>query len=255
MTRIKFFDPVTQTYIPVGQKGLSAYQVWINEGNTGTEQDFFEYLASLILPAPENLTVGNLVKVNAGKTGVEDAGLATTMLFNQLNYLYAAPEAFLPRTTNGAQYAKEESTTYDQMKGTFLFDPATSEGIQLEVRNYGSGSLTTKYFKCKLHYKVKMGNGVPEFTKVAFRIQGAIEQDTVDVACGTAVQMNQTIEAQNTVYHTAWSSLITASGTIAENCALLIEVNRYADDVDNDTYPSDVAFIGAEFQFNIPAPS
>lgn len=35
--------------IPVGADGESAYQTWLDQGNTGTEQDFLDSIASAAL--------------------------------------------------------------------------------------------------------------------------------------------------------------------------------------------------------------
>jgi hypothetical protein len=42
------FDPAANTYVPTGatpgKDGASAYQIWLDAGNTGTQQDFLNSL-------------------------------------------------------------------------------------------------------------------------------------------------------------------------------------------------------------------
>lgn len=44
--------------VPEGPRGLSAYQIWLAEGNTGTEQDFLDSLVGTTGPAGDSGAAG-----------------------------------------------------------------------------------------------------------------------------------------------------------------------------------------------------
>jgi ACT domain-containing protein len=55
-------DEVINIDVTDAQDGLSAYQIWINEGNTGDEQDFLDSLKSIIT----KVTTGDPMTSNEG---------------------------------------------------------------------------------------------------------------------------------------------------------------------------------------------
>lgn len=66
-----FYKEETGNFNIPGAPGASAYEVWLSEGNTGTEQEFFESLQGLPGQgsAPVDITWAQLVALSTKKTG------------------------------------------------------------------------------------------------------------------------------------------------------------------------------------------
>lgn len=65
--------PVTQVIVPTGPRGIqgkSAYQVWLDLGNTGTEQDFIDSLS----PSPQEIAAEVAPLLNMGNSPVTAEG-------------------------------------------------------------------------------------------------------------------------------------------------------------------------------------
>lgn len=65
--------PVTQVIVPTGPEGDSAYQVWLDQGNSGTEQDFFDSLK----PNPADIAVEVAPLIDVGATTLTAEGTET----------------------------------------------------------------------------------------------------------------------------------------------------------------------------------
>ena len=65
--------PVTQVIVPTGPEGDSAYQVWLDQGNTGTEQDFLDSLK----PDPADIAIEVAPLIDVGATILTAEGTET----------------------------------------------------------------------------------------------------------------------------------------------------------------------------------
>lgn len=187
-------------------------------------------------------------------TPIISSGKTIDQVKTELGYLYIPASAFEARKTNGATWAVEESATNDQVKGIWLFDAATPEAIQIIIPNIGDGlGLITAGFKFKIHAKLPViGTGSLTDNSVAWIVKAVIEGAEPDQSWGTAVQVNQEFSPAK-IEISDWSALITAAGTIENNCRMIIEVSRNASDTEYDLLAQDVAFLGLELQMNLSA--
>lgn len=118
---------VAITVDPSGPMGLSAYQVWLAEGNTGTEQDFLSQLQATQINSDWNATTGVARILNKPILGTASA--ANTTDFATASQGALASTAIQPATlTNGLalkvdkvvgkQLSTEDYTTTEKNKLT-----------------------------------------------------------------------------------------------------------------------------------------
>jgi hypothetical protein len=120
-----------------GDDGLSAYEIWINEGNTGTEQDFLD---SLVGPQGVQGVQGNpgVDGSNGAISGVQDEGTPLSVQPN-LNFVGDAVEAVDNAGNNSTDVIINKST-YPVDKINFPTGPFTPGG---GAPNNISGTLYT----------------------------------------------------------------------------------------------------------------
>ncbi len=151
-----------------------------------------------------------------------------------------------PRVTNGAAYVKEEYATNDVNLGYFLFDGATSEGIQFiwtPPDEYNLGTV-----KMKLYWDA--GVGASNGDGVVFGIKaGALSNDdAIDAALGTEVTVTDAVIAVGDLHITPASGAITIGGTPALGDMVVFQITRNPADA-SDTMTEDCKLIGVSIQY------
>lgn len=152
---------------------------------------------------------------------------------------------WIPRTSNGCGIdSREIGATNKVNTDELLFDAATIEYAQAMVvmpSNYNNSTVTARFY-----WTASSGSG-----GVAWGVSGRAfgDDDALDQAVGTKVQVNDTLITTNDVHVTAATSAVTIDGTPAANKAIIFEIYRKADDATNDTLGVDARFLGMEISY------
>jgi hypothetical protein len=109
--------------VPEGPRGLSAYDIWLLVGNTGTEQDFIDSIT------PPTYTESLI-------TNVQDVEMSTDANFADLNYFQFA----------GSGYQNLIFTNTTGQTKTFMVTSYTNFGRN-DLTNYGSANVDTAIYK------------------------------------------------------------------------------------------------------------
>jgi hypothetical protein len=130
-----------------------------------------------------------------------------------LQTIYIPAGAMTPRTTNGAQFDTFETATNKVMARSLLFDAATQEFAQFNVRmpkSWNESTVTT-------HFVWSHGATTTNFG-VVWGLQGVAisDDDALDVAFGTAQVIADTGGTTNDLYQTSVTPAITIGGTPQE---------------------------------------
>lgn len=116
-----------QSNVLIGKPGLSAYEVWLNEGNTGTLEDWYAYLQKPATDVAAKVTKAETARVEAEKKR-EDAENARAEAET------ARQDAENGRDTAEQKRAGNEDTrkTAEQSRNTAELDRRTDENIRTE---------------------------------------------------------------------------------------------------------------------------
>ena len=116
-----------QSNVLIGKPGLSAYEVWLSEGNTGTLADWYAYLQKPATDVAAKVTKAETVRVEAEKKR-EDAENARAEAET------ARQDAENGRDTAEQERAGNEDTrkTAEQSRNTAELDRRTDENIRTE---------------------------------------------------------------------------------------------------------------------------
>jgi len=153
------------------------------------------------------------------------------------NSIWIPAGAMVPRTTNGAATGLAESTTNKVMSNTLDFDQSTIEYAQFQIampKSWNESTLTAEFiWTCGV-----TGN-------VIWGLQGVCisDDDLLDAAFGTAVEVTDAVTATTDVMRSAESSAMTMAGTPAENDLGVFQVYRKASD-GGDTAAGDAKLLG-----------
>jgi hypothetical protein len=180
-----------------------------------------------------------------------DSGAHSATLIAQGRHTIWIPAgAMIARTTNGAAAGSVEMTTNKNMVKTFDFDAATIEYVQFTIRMPKSWNEGTITFSPTWRHASTTTN-----FKVSWGLQGVAvsDDDTMDVAYGTAQYSNDTGGTTSDVYIGPESSAITIAGTPAAEDLVMFQVLRKADDGTNDTLAIDAGLIGVTLYITINA--
>lgn len=184
-------------------------------------------------------TVLDDATVGAMRTTLGAAADATT----QTIYIPAA--AMVPRTTNGAASGLAETTTNKVMIKTLDFDTATDEHAQFSIRmpkGWDEGTIT--FVPSWSHAATATNFGVAWF------LQGVAvsNDDTLDVAFGTAQSSVDTGGTTNDLYIGPVSSAITIAGTPAAEDMVIFQIYRDVSDA-GDTMAIDARLHGVTIYY------
>lgn len=142
--------------------------------------------------------------------------------------------AFNARSTNGATYGIEETSTNKVNIAYFAFDDTTQQYIQAEFEN--DGSFLTNKIMAKLQLRTDVD--AASTNSVAFTVQGVVINpgDEIDAAFGTAQQVNVILADASKNVDSGWTGDITLGGSkIAGNSKIIIQISRKTGDTTYDT--------------------
>lgn len=197
-----------------------------------------------------SLTGYGAVSSVAGLTGaVGAAPLKSALSLNNVENVAVTGEhqiwipavAMISRTTNGAAHGVTEMTTNRNMFRTLDFDASTIEYAQFSIRMPKSWDEGTVTFIPEWSHAATATNFGVSWGLQAVAISN---DDTGDVAFGTAQYSNDTGGTTNDLYAGPESSAITVAGTPAAEDLVMFQVLRKADDATNDTLAVDARLHG-----------
>jgi hypothetical protein len=190
----------------------------------------------------------------AGRAILDDATAAaqlTTLgaLGQGLHSIFIPAGAMISRTTNGAAVGTLEMTTNKNMLRTLDFDATTQEFAQFEIqmpKSWDEGTIT--YFVTWSHPATTTNFGV------VWSLAGVAMSDneTADVAFGTAVTLADTGGTTNNRYQTSISSAVTIGGTPAAVDLVQFQLARAPADA-SDTMAVDARLHGLTILYTINA--
>jgi len=158
--------------------------------------------------------------------------------------------AMVSPTTNGAEAAAVETTaTRPEMK-VLDFDHTTREHAQFSVampKSWNEGTVTAKFY---------WTHATAVATDVMWGIQGVVvsDNDTIDVAYGTAVTVTDTFHnAAEDLAVTSATSAMTLGGTPAEDDLAYFQVYRDAAAGGDTTNSTDARLLGVKILFTTDA--
>lgn len=167
-----------------------------------------------------------------------------------LHEIWIPASAMVPRTTNGAAYGSVEMTTNKNMFRTLDFDASTIEYAQFSIRmpnSWDEGTVTAvfewSHAATTTNFKVSWG-----LSGVALS-----DDDTGDVAFGTAQFANDTGGTTNDLYASPETAAVTIAGAPAARDLIMFLVQRKADDATNDTMAIDARLHGVTLRFTTNA--
>lgn len=176
------------------------------------------------------------------------AALSTLTALGQGRHTIWVPaSAMVFRTTNGAAPGTAEMSSNKNMVKTLDFDQTTQEFAQFEIampKGWDEGTVT---FQPVLSHASGTGNVVFGLAAVA-----RSDDDTLDVAFGTAQTSDKTVGTANDLYIGPESSAITIAGTPAEGDVVQFQVNRT---VASDNLNADARLHGIKLYITINAPN
>lgn len=157
----------------------------------------------------------------AGTGAPSDLAAASIGAGKQSIWVPAA--AMTPRTTNGAVVALGETTTNKVMRLSLNFDATTQEFAQFTIaapKSWNEGTVTFQVYWSHLTTTVNFG--------VVWELQGLAlsNDDNLEAAFGTAVEVADTGGTHDDIYISAESAAVTIAGTPAEGDLLQFQIAR-----------------------------
>lgn len=135
--------------------------------------------------------------------------------------------AFTPRVTNGAALNTQELAGQLTMLRTYDFSPSTIQYLQAMIPMPKAWDLGTFSYRVRWRHGATTVNFGVVFGLRAVAIS---DNDTLDVARGTAIYVTDTGGTTDKHYTTPESAAVTAAGAPASQDMLLIELMRKTDD-------------------------
>ena len=190
---------------------------------------------------------GTTVVSGSGGSGItiadiEDAGFVPVDMIGGVPHKQIWVGNAKPTMTNGcATTTQIEMATNKNVYDVLAFDASSIEYAYANIalpQDYTGGTIYAKFYWSH-----------PETTtnfKVSWGLQGvsAGDDDTLDVASGSAVYANDTGGTTNDLYISPITTEITISGTPVAGKLLQLRISRKADDATNDTLSVDAYLIG-----------
>lgn len=165
------------------------------------------------------------------------------------NTVWVPAIAMTSRTTNGPAAGSVEMTTNKQMLKTLDFDTSTQEFAQFSIlmpKGWNESTITFRVIWS--HASTTTNFGVAwALEAVAFS-----DDDAIDTAFGTAVQVTDTGGTTNDQYLTAESSALTIGGTPAEMDIVYFQIKRVPADA-ADTMAIDARLHGVHVYYTTAA--
>lgn len=154
--------------------------------------------------------------------------------------------AMVSRASNGPSPGTTESTTNKVMSRTLDFDKDADEFAQISIpmpKSWNEGTVLVQ--------PIWTSTGTGDVVW-AFQAQYQRDDDPLDGAWGSAISVTDTVTAANDRMVGAFSSAITPAGTGGNECSLLIQVSRDADNV-SDTCTADAKLLGIRVKYTVNA--
>lgn len=175
---------------------------------------------------------------------------STTGIKQGIHTIWIPAGAMTARTTNGAAAGTVETTTNKVMLSTLDFDAATIEYAQFAIQmpdSWDKSTITAQFVWKHAATTTNFG--------VSWGIQGVAisNDDTADVAYGTAIYANDTGGTTNDIYVSPETAAVTIAGTPAAGDWVSFQVLRKADDGTNDTMAIDAGLLGVSIFYNVNA--
>ncbi|MGX7926455.1 hypothetical protein ACWPMX_07765 [Tsuneonella sp. HG094] len=154
--------------------------------------------------------------------------------------------AMVARTTNGAASGTTESTTNKVMTRTLDFDQSTDEFAQVSIpmpKSWDEGNVAVQF----VWTAGATGNVV-----WGAQAQYQRDDDPVDGAWGTAQTVTDGVTASGDRMVSAFTNAITPAGTGGNECSLLVQVYRDADN-GSDTLVADAKLLAIRVNYTVNA--
>lgn len=187
------------------------------------------------------------VTVADGETEITDAEIADTR--NEFRKTIDLPaQAWSPTTTNGcAAVATVEAGTNDIDYKVLDFDKDSDENAFVNWKmpeSYDGGPIRFKFI-----WTTASGEGGAAET-VVFELSGRAyaNDDAIDQAVGTAIEVLDTWIADGDLHESAWSDPVTLAGTPVGGQWVHLEIMR---DVSEDDLGGDARLIGIQIEYGI----
>lgn len=203
---------------PQGFTGMTGYGYTGMQGPTGPGVGMTGYTGQV---GPTGYTGMTGLQ---GPTGIQGPTGATGTGAEGLREMPVKASAMVARTTNGAAYDLSETTTNKVMLEGYLFDSATEEFVQFQMRmpkSWNEGTVTAKF----VFYSPTGANGTAVWKMSA----GAISSgEAADAAFGTAQGITGTLAVTGSIVETSATSAVTIANTPAENDLVTFQFSRAA---------------------------
>lgn len=161
--------------------------------------------------------------------------------------IYLPASSFLARATSGAGSSTYDSGSNDLTLQTGDFDTSTAEYLQVEFampKSWDRGTVTARF------YWTATGGSSTQTVRWTIAGVAAGDGDSLNVAAGTAVYVDDTWQANNSLHVTAETSAMTIAGSPAAEDLVVLQVGR---DVANDNMSGDARLIGVVLYINLNA--
>ena len=188
-------------------------------------------------------------RVSAGVVAIEGTNIAKVSDLVGLNTIWVPAAAMYARTSNGAAAGTSETATNKVMSATFDFDTAADEHVQFGVafpKGWNEGTVTViPYWS---HAATTTNFGVAWFIQAV----AVSNDDTMEVAFGTAVSSVDTGGTTDDLYVGPTTSAMTIAGTPAEGDEVIFQIYRDVSDA-GDTMAIDARLRGVKILFTTDA--
>ena len=152
--------------------------------------------------------------------------------------MHIPASAMLARATSGAGSSTYDSGSNDLTLGTGDFDTGAAEYMQVELimpKSWDRGTVTARF------YWTATGGGSTQTVRWTIAGVAASDGDSLNVAAGTAVYVDDTWQANNTLHVTAETGAMTIAGSPAAEDLVVLQIGR---DIANDNMGGDARLIG-----------
>ncbi|MBA1141764.1 DUF2793 domain-containing protein [Mesorhizobium neociceri] len=233
------------------QKYLKADGTWAVPSGSGASTST-DMIAGAGLTGGGTLAANRTFAVGAG-TGItvntDDVQIATAYQAIGKHTVWVPATAMTARTTNGAASGTAEMSTNKNMVSTLDFDTSTQEFAQFDIampKGWDNGTVTFVAYWSHAATTTNFG--------VAWGLDAVAvsDDDTLDVAFGTAGVVTDTGGTTNDLYVSSESSAITIAGTPATSDLVQFRIHRDPAN-GSDTMAIDARLHGCKLLFTLSA--